>query len=138
MMAEARAPGRVIVESVHPEIDGGRHPAKRVLGDEVSAECDLLADGHDAIAGRVLFRRAGEATWRSSPLEPIGNDRFRGRFVVDAIGRWELCFEAWIDAYATWKTGTEKKLANGQDIVLELLIGAKILAEAATRSLTGS
>ncbi len=137
-MAEARAPGRVLVEAAYPEIDGGRHPVKRVLGDEVIAECDLIADGHDVIAGRVLYRRAGEPTWRSSPLEPVGNDRYRGRFVVDAIGRWELGFEAWIDAYATWRAGTEKKLASGQDIVVELLIGAKLLLEASARSTQGA
>src|SRR3954470_13653292 len=38
---------RVMLEAPSPEVDGGRYPAKRIIGDTVLAECDLLADGHD-------------------------------------------------------------------------------------------
>jgi starch synthase (maltosyl-transferring) len=125
---------RVLVENVHPELDGGRYDAKRVLDDRVVAECDLIADGHDAIGGRVLFRRAGSEAWESAPLEAAGNDRFRGSFVVTELGRWELTFEAWIDAFTTWRLGTEKKRVAGQEIAVELLIGARLIDEAAARA----
>ena len=128
---------RVLVENPSPAVDGGRYPAKRILGDRVVAECDLVADGHDAIAGRVLFRRTGESSWRNAPLEPIKNDRWRATFTVDAIGRWEVVFEAWIDAFTTWRRGTEKKLAAGQDIGVELLIGSRLLAAGALRASLG-
>src|SRR5689334_3711836 len=100
---------RVLIESGSPEVDAGRYPAKRIVGDLVVAECDLVADGHDALGGRVLFRRVGDSGWRAVPLEPVVNDRWRGAFTVDGVGRWELTFEAWIDAYTTWRRGTEKK-----------------------------
>lgn len=125
---------RVILESCAPAVDNGRYPAKRCLGDTVLAECDLVSDGHDAIAGRVLFRRAGTESWQEAPLAPLGNDRFQGSFVVDAIGTWEMMFEAWIDAFTTWRRGTEKKLAAGQDVDVELRMGVKLLEEAARRS----
>ena len=125
---------RVLVESCAPVVDGGRYPAKRCVGDIVHAECDLISDGHDALAGRVLFRRAGEPSWQEAPLAPLGNDRFRAALVVSATGVWELQFEAWIDAFTTWRKGTEKKKIAGQDIDVELRIGQKLLTEAVARA----
>lgn len=125
---------RVIIENPSPAVDGGRYPAKRIVGDRVVAECDLISDGHDAIAGRVLFRRGGEHVWQSAPLEPVTNDRWRASFVVDAIGLWELGFEGWIDAFTTWRYGVEKKHAAGQDIGVELMAGASLLSAGAARA----
>jgi starch synthase (maltosyl-transferring) len=125
---------RVIIEGVSPEVDSGRYPAKRIKGDTVGAECDLIADGHDAIAGRVLFRPAGNGAWQAAPLAPLGNDRWRASFVVAAIGVWEFTFEAWIDAFSTWRTGTDKKKNAGQDITVELLMGALLLEAGAGRA----
>lgn len=125
---------RVIVEGASPEIEGGRYPAKRIVGDRVITEVDLIADGHDAIAGRMLFRPAGSTAWQVAPLAPGPNDRWRASFVASAIGPWEVTFEAWIDAFTTWRKGTEKKQAAAQDITVELLIGARLLAEGAARA----
>ena len=66
---------RVILEGASPEVDGGRYPAKRIVGDTIVAECDLIADGHDAIAGRVLFRHAGDAPWQLAHLGRIARRR---------------------------------------------------------------
>ncbi|HEX2227522.1 MAG TPA: maltotransferase domain-containing protein, partial [Candidatus Binatia bacterium] len=38
---------RVVIEAVTPEIDHGRFPAKRTVGDKVVVEADVFADGHD-------------------------------------------------------------------------------------------
>ena len=124
----------MIVESASPEVDGGRYPAKRIVGDVVIAGCDLIADGHDAIAGRVLFRPVGDAAWQVAPLVPVANDRWRGSFVADRIGLWELTFEGWVDAFTTWRTGTAKKLGAAQDIGVELLMGALLLEAGAVRA----
>lgn len=124
---------RVLVENVEPTVDGGRYAAKRIVGDGVDVACDLVADGHDVIAGRVLFRRVGERAWQSAPLEPAGNDRYRGSFLVSDVGRWEFTIEAWLDTFTTWRHGTEKKLAGGQPIDVELLAGARLLEEGAAR-----
>ena len=42
------------------EIDGGRTPVKRVVGDVVEVEADIFTDGHDKIAAEILYRAAGE------------------------------------------------------------------------------
>jgi starch synthase (maltosyl-transferring) len=56
-MADLDGRKRVVIEGVKPEIDGGRHPVKRVVGDRFTVEVDLLVDGHDHVAGRLLYRR---------------------------------------------------------------------------------
>jgi len=124
---------RVIIEGASPEVDAGRYPAKRIVGDTVLAACDLISDGHDTVAGRVLFRHAATEQWRTAPLAPMGNDRWQASFVVDRLGVWELTFEAWVDAFTTWRSGTQKKEKAGQDIAVELLMGARLLEEAARR-----
>ena len=49
------APARAVVESVRPQVDGGRYPAKRAIGDEVLVEADVFTDGHDAVVAELLF-----------------------------------------------------------------------------------
>src|SRR5918995_6719318 len=67
---------RVVVEDVRPEIDGGRFPIKRVVGERVVVEADIHADGHDTLAAVALSRKAGARHWRESVMEPVGNDRW--------------------------------------------------------------
>ena len=52
---------RVIVAAVRPELDGGRFPVKRVVGDVLDVEADLLVDGHDVLAARLLYRHERES-----------------------------------------------------------------------------
>ena len=40
---------RIVIEGVTPEIDGGRFPIKRIIGDKVAVEADIFADGHDVL-----------------------------------------------------------------------------------------
>src|SRR5258705_12513552 len=51
-----RSRRRVIVERVWPEIDGGRFPIKRGVGEPVTVSADIFADGHDLLAGGVKYR----------------------------------------------------------------------------------
>ncbi|MCL2723181.1 MAG: alpha-1,4-glucan--maltose-1-phosphate maltosyltransferase [Polyangiaceae bacterium] len=125
---------RVVIEGVYPAVEGGRYPVKRILSDVVECSCDLLSDGHDSLAGRMLFRRSGDHAWQSSPLVARGNDRWSATFHASEIGRWEITFEAWIDAYTTWRLGTQKKRDAGQDIQVELAMGERLLAQAASRT----
>ncbi len=71
---------RVVIEAVAPEIDGGRFPIKRVRGESVQVEADVLVDGHDVISAILLFRRAQDEQWRETPMTPLVNDRWRSAF----------------------------------------------------------
>ena len=78
-----KLPSRVVIEGVQPEIDGGRFPAKRTVGDEFVVSVDIHADGHDVLLGVLRYRKAaGDAEWRELPLMELGNDRWKGSFVV--------------------------------------------------------
>ena len=49
-MEKEEGRNRVVIEHVQPEIDDGRFPIKRVIGEYVVVEADVIADGHDAIS----------------------------------------------------------------------------------------
>src|SRR5215212_901644 len=85
---------RVAIEAVRPQVDCGRFPIKRVTGEDVTVTADIHADGHDAVAAVVLYRRAGEELWREVPMAAIANDRWQGGFVVEATGRYQYSVEA--------------------------------------------
>ena len=59
-MKPAEGRRRVVIEEVQPEVDGGKYPAKRVIGDVVEVTAAIFGDGHDHVAGRVLFRHETE------------------------------------------------------------------------------
>jgi starch synthase (maltosyl-transferring) len=124
---------RVVVESVAPEIDGGAHPVKRILGDRVAVSCDLVCDGHDQVAGALLHRGPGESTWSSVPLDRLAGDRFGAALDVSALGVWAFAVMAWVDAYATWRVAVRRKLDAGQDVGVDLAAGALLLRAAAAR-----
>jgi starch synthase (maltosyl-transferring) len=125
---------RVLVEDVAPVVDGGKYPAKSVLGNRIDVTCDLVGDGHDAVAGALLYRGPSEREWHREPLKPLGNDRFGGSFLVGELGVWEFAVEGWIDAFATWRVGTKKKVDVGRDVGEELRAGALVMRASAARA----
>ena len=126
---------RVVVESPTPRVDGdASFPAKRTLGDRVIVEADVFADGHDLVACRLLFRPRGAGEWREAPMQALGNDRFRGTLVPDALGRWEVEVEGWVDAFGSWRRDLAKRDAAAQASEADLEIGAALVVAAAKRA----
>ncbi len=124
----------VLIENVWPELDGGRHPVKRVVGDQLVVEADIFTEGHDAIMAHLKYRGPAAADWRETPMSHVDNDRWRAAFALDEIGRYLYTIEAMPDMYRSWVTDTEKKAAAGQDLAADLLDGARLLCEAAERA----
>jgi len=155
----ARERGRVIVERVWPEIDGGRFPIKRTIGERVTVSADIFADGHDLLAGVVKYRYRGPEgsapqqsrqgrggsldrsspdppsanQWQETPLTPLDNDRWEGSFTVTELGAYEYTLDAWIDRFASWLKGLVAKAEAGQDVSSELLEGAELIQQAVGR-----
>lgn len=125
---------RVVIEGVQPEIDGGRFPIKRVTGEQVAVEADVFADGHDLVSGALLYRFESDREWAEVPLEPLLNDRWRASFSVTRMGRYLYTLRAWVDHFKSWRRDTEKKLAAGQDISLEIVSGTTLVRKAAESS----
>jgi starch synthase (maltosyl-transferring) len=125
---------RVVIEGVSPEIDCGRFPIKRVIGEKVVVEVDMFTDGHDAISGIVLYRSENETEWSEAPLEPLVNDRWRGEFTVTQMGRYFYTVQGWVDDFKSWRRDFQKRVDAGQDVEIDLLIGARLIEQAIRRA----
>jgi starch synthase (maltosyl-transferring) len=125
---------RVVIERVQPEVDGGRFPIKRVVGQSVVVEADVFADGHDDLAGVLRYRHETEQEWTETPLAFVENDRWRGSFTVSAQGRYYYTVSAWIDHFRSWQRDMRKRIAAEQDVTVDLLIGRDLIKAAAQRA----
>jgi starch synthase (maltosyl-transferring) len=125
---------RVVIESVRPEIDGGRFPITRTPGELVTVSADIFADGHDVVDAALQYHREGEADWQYEPMQLVTNDRWEARFRPGSVGVYSYTLRGWVDSFKTWARDLGKKARAGQDVSLELKTGAKLLAAAAERA----
>jgi starch synthase (maltosyl-transferring) len=126
---------RVVIAALRPIVAGSVNGApvavKRVVGERMRVEADLVIDGHDRIAAVLRVRHdADPATaWREIPMRAAGShapDRFVADVTFDRIGGWRYQVEAWRDAFATWRHGLERKVEAAQDVTIDLQIGARL------------
>jgi len=129
-----RAPSRVIIEGVRPEIDCGRFPVKRIAGEEVVITADIYAEGHEVLTAVVRHRAVGASAWSEEPMTALVNDGWTGRFVPEAQGRYEYTIQAWVDAFASWRRDLGKRVEAAQDVASELLEGADFVLGASLRA----
>jgi starch synthase (maltosyl-transferring) len=121
-------PPRIQVQHVEPLVDCGRYPVKRTVGERVDVYASIFKDGHDVLGASVRVRPPAATRRREERLRPLGNDRWRGSFVVDAPGRWSWRIDAWTDRVATWRDELRRKVEAGQDdLAGELAEGAALL-----------
>ncbi|HET7338585.1 MAG TPA: alpha-1,4-glucan--maltose-1-phosphate maltosyltransferase [Candidatus Dormibacteraeota bacterium] len=125
---------RVVIEAVSPEIDGGRFPAKRAIGELVTVEADIFADGHDSLAAALLFRHERQPEWTSVPMTALVNDRWRASFPVTELGKYLFTIEGWIDHFETWHKRLAKRIEAGQDTQVEIEVGARMVQAASERA----
>jgi len=124
---------RAVIERITPSLDGGRFPVKRIAGDAVTVEADCFADGHDVVACDLKWRQAGAAEWFSRPMKPLGNDRWRAAFSVDAIGLWQYTVHARVDPFLSWRHDFARRV-DLDDVHVAARSGATLIAEAASRA----
>jgi starch synthase (maltosyl-transferring) len=129
-----RIPPRVVVENVRPQVDGGRFPLKRTLGERVVVTADVHADGHDAIQAVLRYRKAGSRVWTEAPMEALPNDVWRAAFLVEDLEPYVYTVEAWLDPFRTWRRDLEKRRAAGTATGVDLQIGGELVAAAARRA----
>ncbi len=132
----AKCPSRVIIEAVSPEIDGGRFPIKRTIGESVTVAADIFADGHDVLRAVLKSRKVGDASWSEMPMTLVapGIDRYSAVFSPAFTGRYEYTVEAWVDRFASWHHEVTRKRDANQDLTSEILEGAAFVREAAARA----
>ena len=125
---------RVVIDKVRPEIDGGRFPIKRVVGERVEVEADAFTDGHDSITCRLLWRPESQPRWNEMEMEALPNDLWRAEFTVSEQGRWLYSVVGWVDHFKTWRRDLRKRVDAGQDVALDLRVGAALVREAGQRA----
>lgn len=134
--AELPADGqsRTVIERITPELDGGRFPIKAVPGEIIAVEADVIADGHDTIAVRLLYKHTDDAGWNEVPMTMVNNDRWAASFVIEKPGRYVYTVEAWVDHIASWEHEVVLKVKDGQHVTSELLAGAVMVDGMAGRA----
>jgi starch synthase (maltosyl-transferring) len=129
-------PERIVIQYPSPAVDGGRFPAKRCVGDEVTVEADIFRDGHELLRAVVRYRGPSGGRWREAEMERIDADlggvRWAGRIQLDEVGSWQYTIAAWTDVFGTWRDELERKLKAGQqELAGELSEGVVLLRAAA-------
>jgi starch synthase (maltosyl-transferring) len=130
-----RPPQRVVIRGVRPELECGRFPIKRTVGETVEVHADVFADGHDQIAAVVRYRHEHDEQWGEVPMEALGNDHWRGQFPVEKLGQYLYTISAWVDPFLTWYDDFQKRIEADQDVTIDLQIGSELLKQAAERAL---
>ncbi|HSE82937.1 MAG TPA: alpha-1,4-glucan--maltose-1-phosphate maltosyltransferase [Thermodesulfobacteriota bacterium] len=125
---------RVVIENVKPEIDCGHFPIKRIIGEKVVVEADIFTDGHDSVSAALLYKEENGDEWEEVAMEFVVNDRWEAQFTVGKIGVYLYTVEAWVDHFKTWQKGLQKKFDAGQDLKVDILIGAGYVKDAVKRA----
>ena len=133
-MKQSDGKTRTVIDYVGPQIDAGKFPIKRVVGEEVAVKAYIFCDGHDQIRAELLYRKARRKKWNAAPMKLLVNDEWTGRFEVTELGTYYYTVQAWIDHFASWQKDLQKKAGAGQKVATEHLIGSQIVGEIAGRA----
>ena len=126
----------IVIRNIQPQIECGRFPIKREVGDVLDVTANVFREGHDMLSVVILYKRHDERAWREAPMQHAnpGLDLWTGRIVLEENARYQYTIEAWTDLYASWCSEVEKKLGADQDVTLEVIEGRELLAEVAGRA----
>jgi starch synthase (maltosyl-transferring) len=127
---------RIVITAVAPELDGGRYPVKRVVGDTFTVRATIFRDGHDKLSAVLRYRVADGDDWREVPLTCInpGLDLWTAQFPLPRVGAYRYTIEAWTDVFGSWRYELQKKAEAGADVTSELLEGIHLIEQAAQRA----
>jgi starch synthase (maltosyl-transferring) len=120
----------IVIERVEPQLDGGRHAVKRVVGDTLLVTADIFADNHDLLDAALLVRGDDERAWRETPMRLIDNDRWSGTARLLRNARHRYTIESWRDAFGTLRRALLRKVEGKVPYLVEIEEG-RILVEAA-------
>jgi starch synthase (maltosyl-transferring) len=111
---------RLMIERISPTVDGGRFPAKAVVGQAVVIEADIFLDGHEKPGAQLLWRAANETQAHAVPMKPLGNDRWRAEFTPTVDGPHSFNIEAWLDVWGSYRSDLIKNALAGAVTKLEI------------------
>jgi starch synthase (maltosyl-transferring) len=125
---------KVVIENVRPEIDCGRFPIKRTVGETIEVTADIFSDGHDVLYAVLRHRPALRTDWEEIPMRTLPNDLWQAEFQVEEQGRHFYTLQAWSDRFLTWSRDIVKKLEAKQDLSVDILVGVQLIEATAQRA----
>lgn len=124
----------IIIEGVQPEVDSGRYPIKREVGDRLVVTADIFKEGHDVLNAVLRYRTAKETTWHEAAMSHIDNDRWSGHVDLHENIRYLYTVGAFTNTFESWRQEVTKKSQAGESISSELLEGRALADRALTRA----
>lgn len=125
----------IIIEAVQPEVDGGRYPIKREVGDRLEVSADIFKEGHDVLAAVLRYRTMKEANWHEAVMSHVDNDRWAGHVFLHENTRYRYTIGAFTNTFESWRQEVTKKSQANEPIESELLEGRALVERAANRAL---
>src|SRR5215471_8061498 len=123
------------IENLSPSIECGRYPVKRVPGEELAVEADVIKDGHDVIAVLLKWRMEGKRAWQEMPMTHVNNDRWRGACAFPSVGFGEFTLEVYTERWLSWQHEFTKKFeAEIENLSVEIEEGARWIEATAARA----
>jgi starch synthase (maltosyl-transferring) len=131
--------GRIPVTQVRPVVDGGRWPAKAIVGETVPVTATVFREGHDAVAATVVATPPRRARSKKPQPDVVarmrmgapGTDRWHADVTLDQEGDWTFRVEGWSDPIGTWRHDAQIKIPLEQDVELVCEEGARLHERAA-------
>ncbi|MEV0610504.1 maltotransferase domain-containing protein [Polymorphospora rubra] len=130
---------RIVIEAVTPVVDGGRHPAKAVVGECLPLRATVWREGHTVLSVATVWRGPGDAAPVRVPMAVLdaGRDTWTATVVPDRVGRAGFHIEAWHDPWLDWCRAVRTKTAAGlpaAELDNDLELGARLLDAVAARA----
>ncbi len=121
------ARNRVIIENLHPIVDGGRYYAKSSIGQKINCSADIFADGHDVINASLLYKHEKEKGFTEIELKNTNQDLWEANFKAEKQGFYEIKLTGWVDNALNWQHNIERKIKDNQHVNVELQDGIQYL-----------
>lgn len=125
---------RTVIENISPSINNGKYNIKSIVNDKIAVEADVLIDGHDLVAVRLMYKHTSEEAWSEVTMELIGNDRWGAVFQGEKTGLYHYKIESWVDHIATWQHEIEAKVKAKVKLGVELMQGELFFKEMAKKA----
>jgi len=126
----------LIIQNMQPQLDGGRYPVKRELGDTLRVSAEVFREGYGVLRAELLWRIEGSKRWNRVSMEHVnpGLDLWEASFKPEKTGRHEYRIEAYTDHFASWLHDTKRKYEAGETLESEMIEGLHLLQDAGKRA----
>ena len=92
---------RVIIENLSPQVESGRFPSKRAVGELLTVSADIFVDGHDDLCAVMQYRFATEESYLETYMVNQGNDRWEASIRITQPRDIYFTITAWVNHFSS-------------------------------------